>query len=117
MTVVAALGAALAVTAPPALAQDALYDRKQHLDSRISSLRNLIESAKEKEGVLSTEIAATGTEIEALEVDIAALSARVADLESDLARHRERLARLEERYREQTRHLKRLVREIGRAHV
>ena len=108
----AALGVAVAVTAPAALAHpDSLHDRQHQLENRISALRAHVSYAKEKEGVLSSQIAAASADIESLESDIGTLTAKVAALEADLARHRARLARLEERYREQSRHLKRLVRD------
>jgi murein DD-endopeptidase MepM/ murein hydrolase activator NlpD len=114
-TLVVLLGAALLAVAPAASAQDSIYDRKANLDSRISSLRDKIESAKEKEGVLTSEIKTASSDIELLEGDIDSLALRVAELEGVLARYRARLARLEEKYRYQTRHLNRLKRDHARA--
>jgi murein DD-endopeptidase MepM/ murein hydrolase activator NlpD len=109
------LGAALLVAIPTGAAQDSLYDRKSTLDNRISSVRDKIESAKAKEGVLSSEIQAASSDIASLEGDIDSLAVQIVELESDLARYRARLARLEEKYRYQTRHLNRLKRDHARA--
>jgi murein DD-endopeptidase MepM/ murein hydrolase activator NlpD len=109
------LGAVLLVAIPTGAAQDSLYDRKSTLDNRISSVRDKIEGAKAKEGVLSSEIKAASSDIASLEGDIDSLAVQIADLESDLARYRARLARLEEKYRYQTRHLNRLKRDHARA--
>jgi septal ring factor EnvC (AmiA/AmiB activator) len=111
----AALAAATVLGVPAALGQDSLYDKKNQLDSRITSVRNQIEAAKGKEGVLASEIEAADSDIESLESRIGTLSGRLEALEAELARHRDRLARLEERYREQTRTLERLVREHAAA--
>ncbi len=83
----------------------------QNLDGKINALRNQIASAKEKEGVLSGEIAAAGDGIVALEDDIGELSTEVSSLERELESHRARLGRLEARYAYQTRHVKRLDRD------
>lgn len=101
---VAALGASALVGVPGAPAQD-VHDRKDQIDARISSLQGAIAQAKEKEGVLSSEIAAASTEIDSLETDIGVLSERLAVLERELAAHRARLARLEARFEEQTKNL------------
>jgi murein DD-endopeptidase MepM/ murein hydrolase activator NlpD len=102
------------VAVPAAGGQDA-YDRKYQIDARISSLQSAIERAKEKEGVLSTEIAVASTEIDSLEGDISVLSDRLAVLERELAAHRARLARLEDRFEEQTRNLIHLRRQYDLA--
>ena len=104
----------LILATPGALGQS-LSERHESVQDRIAKLRGAIGEAKEKEGVLSDEIAAASDQIDSLEGDIDALAARVADLEADLARHRARLAALEERYREQTRHLNRLIRDHATA--
>jgi murein DD-endopeptidase MepM/ murein hydrolase activator NlpD len=108
---VAALVTAALVAGPIALGQD-VYDRKYQIDARISSLQGAIDRAKQREGVLSTEIATASTEIDSLEGDISVLSERLAVLESELAEHRARLARLEARFEEQTRHLIHLRRQF-----
>jgi murein DD-endopeptidase MepM/ murein hydrolase activator NlpD len=90
---------------------DSLHDRKESLDSRISNLRDRIEAAKGAEDVLSSQIEDTSSEIDGLEARIDALAGRLETLEAELVEHRARLAELEARYEEQTRHLKRLVRD------
>jgi murein DD-endopeptidase MepM/ murein hydrolase activator NlpD len=107
---VAALITAALVAGPIALGQD-VYDRKSQIDARISSLQSAIDRAKQREGVLSTEIAAASSEIDLLEGDISVLSERLAVLERELAAHRSRLARLEARFEEQTRNLIHLKRQ------
>jgi murein DD-endopeptidase MepM/ murein hydrolase activator NlpD len=107
-------GAALVLGAPSALAQS-LYDRQADLDTRVSGLREDIEAAKAKEGVLSTEIEAASTRIAALAGDIDALATRIAVLEEELAEHRARLARLEDLFMEQTRDLEHLKRQYATA--
>jgi murein DD-endopeptidase MepM/ murein hydrolase activator NlpD len=102
------------VAVPVAGGQD-VYDRKYQVDARISSLQSAIQRAKEKEGVLSTEIAVASTEIDSLESDISVLSDRLAVLESELAASRARLARLEARFEEQTRNLIHLRRQYDLA--
>jgi murein DD-endopeptidase MepM/ murein hydrolase activator NlpD len=102
------------VAVPAAGGQD-VYDRKYQIDARISSLQNAIDRAKEREGVLSTEIAVASTEVDSLEGDISVLSDRLAVLERELAAHRARLARLENRFEEQTRNLIHLRRQYDLA--
>jgi murein DD-endopeptidase MepM/ murein hydrolase activator NlpD len=102
------------VAVPAAGGQDA-YDRKYQIDARISSLQNAIDRAKEREGVLSTDIAVASTEIDSLQGDISVLSDRLAVLERELAAHRARLARLEDRFEEQTRNLIHLRRQYDLA--
>jgi murein DD-endopeptidase MepM/ murein hydrolase activator NlpD len=102
--------AALSLT-PGALGQNA-YDRKYQIDARISSLQSAIAHAKQREGVLSSQIANASTEIDSLEGDVSVLSARLAVLERELAAHRARLDRLEARFEEQTRNLIHLRRQL-----
>ena len=108
---VAALAVAALVAIPIALGQSA-YDRKYQIDARIASLQGSIDRAKQREGVLSSQIATASTEIDSLESDISVLSARLAVLERELAAHRARLARLEARYEQQTRYLIHLRRQL-----
>jgi murein DD-endopeptidase MepM/ murein hydrolase activator NlpD len=108
------LGAAVLVAAAGASGQS-VTDRRESLDGKISALRSQIDTAKQKEGVLSTEIAAASTDISSLEGDIGSLTTQVAALESELAAHRARLARLQARFEEQTRDLERLRRDHDEA--
>jgi murein DD-endopeptidase MepM/ murein hydrolase activator NlpD len=101
------LGAVLVLGVPSALAQT-VYDRQAEVNRKISGLREDIEAAKAKEGVLTSDIQAAGQRIEALSGDIGALSSLIAELESELAILRAKLSRLEARFEQQTRDLERL---------
>jgi murein DD-endopeptidase MepM/ murein hydrolase activator NlpD len=93
---------------PAALAQSP-SERKERIDRRISGLRDDIEAAKRKEGVLTSEIQAAGQRIDALGGDIGALTAVIDDLQADLAVHRERLTRLRARIKEQSKGIEHLM--------
>jgi murein DD-endopeptidase MepM/ murein hydrolase activator NlpD len=115
LTVLLVASAAVVALAVPAAPGQSLSDRKDALDSRISGLRDQIERAKVKEGVLTQDISAASSRIDAVAGDIEVLTAKVTALEQDLAAHRSRLARLEERLRDQTETLHRLIREHAAA--
>jgi murein DD-endopeptidase MepM/ murein hydrolase activator NlpD len=108
ITVLAAAAAVVALCVPVAFGQS-LWERKNAVDQRIDGLRDSIERAKAREGVLSTEISDASSQIDALAGDIDLLSNKVAALEADLAVHRSRLARLEAQLREQAATLQRLT--------
>ena len=110
IAVLLAAAAVIALCVPAAFGQS-LWDRKNAVDSRISGLRDSIERAKAKEGVLTSDISDASSQIDALNGDIDVLSTKLATLESDLAAHRSRLARLEAKLREQTATLERLTQE------
>jgi murein DD-endopeptidase MepM/ murein hydrolase activator NlpD len=98
-----------------AFAHESEHDRLHQVDGRIAALQSDIAAAKEREGVLSTEIAAATSDINSLESDIAALSDEVAALEQELAGLRSRLAALEARFEDQTKDLEHLRRQLGLA--
>ena len=102
-----AFAGVVALAVPAALGQS-LSDRQNDLNNKISGLRNSIEHAKHREGVLTSDISSASSQINVLAGDIGTLTAKLTALESDLAAHRARLSRLEDRYREQTDHLRRL---------
>jgi murein DD-endopeptidase MepM/ murein hydrolase activator NlpD len=108
ITVLAAAAAVVALCVPVAFGQS-LWERKDAVDQRIDGLRDSIERARAREGVLSTEISDASSQIDALAGDIGLLSDKVAALEADLAVHRSRLARLEAQLREQAATLQRLT--------
>jgi murein DD-endopeptidase MepM/ murein hydrolase activator NlpD len=108
IAVLVAASAVVALCVPVAFGQS-LWDRKNAVDQRIDGLRDSIDRAKAREGVLSTEISDASSRIDALAGDISVLSDRLAALESDLAAHRSRLSRLEARLREQAATLLRLT--------
>jgi murein DD-endopeptidase MepM/ murein hydrolase activator NlpD len=104
----AASAAVVALCVPVALGQS-LSDRQHALDTRISGLKDQIEQAKKREGVLTDDISAASTRIDLLAGNIDALTAKLVVLEHDLALHRSRLARLEARFRDQTKLLRHLT--------
>jgi murein DD-endopeptidase MepM/ murein hydrolase activator NlpD len=108
IAVLVAAAAVIGLCVPVAFGQS-LWERKNAVDSRISGLRDSIQRAKAKEGVLSTEISDASSRIDALNDNIGVLSDRLASLESDLAVHRARLSRLEERLRELAATIRRLT--------
>jgi murein DD-endopeptidase MepM/ murein hydrolase activator NlpD len=108
IAVLVAAAAVIGLCVPVAFGQS-LWERKNAVDSRISGLRDSIQRAKAKEGVLSTEISDASSRIDALNADIGVLSDRLTKLESDLAAHRARLARLEDRLRELAATIQRLT--------
>jgi murein DD-endopeptidase MepM/ murein hydrolase activator NlpD len=108
ITALIAASAVVALCVPVALGQS-LYDRKNAVDSRISGLRDSIQRAKAREGVLTSEISDASSRIDSLDGDITVLSDKLAVLERDLAAHRSRLARLQARLREQAATLRRLT--------
>jgi murein DD-endopeptidase MepM/ murein hydrolase activator NlpD len=102
----------LAILVPGASGQSA-WDQKRFLDSRIAGIQAQIAQAKDKEGVLTSEIEAASSRIGALEDKIAVLTDRLTKLENDLAAHRRQLERLEELYEEQTEQLIRLRKQLA----
>ena len=83
----------------------------ENLDGKISALRSKIASEKQKEGILSTQIAAASDDIHSLEGSIDSLSIQLASLESQLQASRARLTRVQEKLAVQTDHLHRLTRD------
>lgn len=93
----------------PATAGATLYDRQEQLESRIAALQGSIALAKEREGVLSSEIQSASADIGSLEGRIDVLSGVVAELQAELEASRARLAALEQKLAEQTARLEFLV--------
>jgi murein DD-endopeptidase MepM/ murein hydrolase activator NlpD len=94
---------ALATAAPLAVA--GLTTESEGIDTRIERLREEIERAKQRETVLTSDIAAAREQIDVIQGEVDALAAKVEALELELARHRARLEELRRLYAEQTRHL------------
>lgn len=92
-----------------------LQEKQEMVDGKMSSLRTKIEYAKNKEGILTNQIAAASSDISSLESDIGTLSGQLSTLEAELASARARLAVLEERFERQTRHLVRLRKDYSAA--
>jgi len=90
-----------------------VYDRKQSVDSKLSTLRDRIAASRERERELAAEIAAVTADIRSLEARVGDVSRRLEVLEHDLALHRSKLERLAELLRLQTRRFKFLERQYG----
>jgi murein DD-endopeptidase MepM/ murein hydrolase activator NlpD len=86
-------------------ASGGLYDRKQDLDSQISSLQSKLEQARAREASLSAEIASVSQRIQSLESEVGDVSTRLVALEEDLALHQRKLERLTELYELQSERL------------
>jgi murein DD-endopeptidase MepM/ murein hydrolase activator NlpD len=89
----------------PASGQDGIGARKQILDARIDVLAQKIDAAREREGILSSQIAVVTSKIHALQNDVDSASARLGQLEAVLALHQRKLDRLNQLYGVQTRKL------------
>jgi murein DD-endopeptidase MepM/ murein hydrolase activator NlpD len=92
----------LLLVVAPASAYDGAAERKAAIDGKIGTLQAKINAAREREGVLTSQIAAVTSKISALQDDVDAASARLGELESVLALHQRKLDRLNELYRIQT---------------
>lgn len=91
--------------AATAAGEPGIGERKAAVDSKIDRLQGKIDAAREREGVLSSQIAVVTARIRATQDDVDAASARLDGLESVLALHRRKLDHLNEVYRLQTRKL------------
>ncbi|MGZ8783802.1 MAG: hypothetical protein ACXWZB_09950, partial [Gaiellaceae bacterium] len=89
------------LVAGPALGQDAGRE-KERVDAKIDRLQDKIDAAREREGVLSSQIAEVTHEIRALEDDVGAAEARLDRLEGVLALHQRQLDNLNELFFTQT---------------
>lgn len=101
-----AIAAALAVVLliPSAGLSDPVVDR-QSIDAQIAELQAVIESAKGRETVLTSDLAAAAEQIDLVGAQADTLGARVAALETELGEHRSLLAELRTRYAAETRRL------------
>jgi murein DD-endopeptidase MepM/ murein hydrolase activator NlpD len=97
--------ACLLLVVAPAFGQEGIGERKQVIDARIDVLERKIEAAREREGVLTSQIAIVTSKIRALQDDVDSASARLDQLEDVLALHQRKLDRLNQLYRLQTRKL------------
>jgi murein DD-endopeptidase MepM/ murein hydrolase activator NlpD len=100
--IVSCLALVLLAAAP---ASGGLYDRKQDIDSKISSLQSKLEHARAREASLSAEIASVSRRIQTLEAEVGDVSTRLTALEEDLALHERKLERLTELYELQSERL------------
>ena len=85
----------------PALGQD-VEGKKRAVDSRIDRLQDKIDRAREREGVLSSQIADVTAKIRSLEDDVGAAESRLDRLEHVLALHQRKLDNLNELFFTQT---------------
>ena len=97
--------AGLLLIAPVASGQESASEQKQIVDGRINALERKIQAAREREGVLTSQIEEVTAKIDALQNDVDAASSRLGQLESVLALHQRKLDRLNELYALQTRKL------------
>ena len=97
--------ACLCFVAAPAFGLEGIGEKKKVLDARIDVLEEKIDAAREREGVLTSQIADVTSKIRALEDDVSVASSRLGQLESVLALHQRKLDRLNQLYRLQTRKL------------
>jgi murein DD-endopeptidase MepM/ murein hydrolase activator NlpD len=86
-------------------ASGGLYDRKQDIDSQISSLQSKLEQARARESSLSAEIASVSQRIQSLESQVGDVSTRLVSLEADLALHERKLEHLKALYELQSERL------------
>jgi murein DD-endopeptidase MepM/ murein hydrolase activator NlpD len=86
-------------------------DRKRAVDSRIGELQASIDRARERERLLTTEIAAVTSKIRVVQGDVDSAQSQLSKLEAVLALHQRRLERLTELYELQTRRLRFLKRQ------
>jgi murein DD-endopeptidase MepM/ murein hydrolase activator NlpD len=97
--------ASLLLVVAPAFGQEGISERKEVIDARIDVLQRKIDAAREKEGVLTSQIEVVTAKIRALQSDVDLATARLDQLEAVLELHRRKLDRLNELYALQTRKL------------
>jgi murein DD-endopeptidase MepM/ murein hydrolase activator NlpD len=81
-----------------------VYNRKQSVDARLSTLHARIARAEEQASRLSAEINSASSRIHALEGRVGDVSSRLVTLEADLALHQRKLDRLTALFRVETKH-------------
>ena len=89
------------VVAAPAAGED-VSSKRERIEHKIEHLRAKIAEAREREGILTDQIASVTNKIEALQDDVASASSRLSVLEDELIMHQTRLAQLTELYNLQT---------------
>ncbi|MEX2211486.1 MAG: peptidoglycan DD-metalloendopeptidase family protein [Gaiellaceae bacterium] len=100
----------LAGTAAGSRADDP-REQQAELNEKITSLRDRIAAANQREQVLSSQISLVTAKIRSLEDDVHRASNRLHAIESDLAVYRNKLAALTQLYRLQTANLNQLKRD------
>jgi murein DD-endopeptidase MepM/ murein hydrolase activator NlpD len=102
------------IVAAPAASQD-IESEKTRVDQRIAELQAEIDSANDREGVLTSQLSAVVDELQAAQSAVDEAQGSLDSLENELSRERLRLEKLTLRLQVQTRRLKRLQREYERA--
>ena len=113
LSVVAGLVLALGLAANAA-GQDPAAE-KARVDQRIADLQAEIGAAKDKEGVLTSQLSEVVDELRAAEEAVETAESSLSALEAELATERDRLAQITARLERQTKKLERLKREYRRA--
>jgi murein DD-endopeptidase MepM/ murein hydrolase activator NlpD len=98
-----ALVVALVLVAPAA--GDDLHGRKAAIDSRIAELNTHLETVRQREDRIRSEIAGVTDRIRTLEAQVGDVSTQLQTLQDDLALHQQRLAKLNELFEVRTRKL------------
>jgi murein DD-endopeptidase MepM/ murein hydrolase activator NlpD len=111
---VAAFALTLALAAPAAGQEDPAAE-KARVDQRIAELQTEVEAAKDREGVLTSQLSAVVSELRAAESAVDEAQGSLDQLEAELASERARLERLTALLEAQTQRLLRLQREYARA--
>jgi murein DD-endopeptidase MepM/ murein hydrolase activator NlpD len=103
------------VLATPAAGQDDPGAEKARVDARIAELRQEIDEAQSREGVLTSQLSEVVTELRAAQSAVDEAEGSLDQLEAELTSERARLERLTALLEVQTQRLLRLQREYGRA--
>ena len=98
-----ALVLALVLVAPAA--GDDLNRKKGAVDARIAHLNDHVQTVRQREDALRSQIAAVSSQIRSLEAHVGDVASQLQTLESDLSLHQQRLAKLNELYVARTRQL------------
>ena len=114
LSLLVALALLLLAAATPAAGED-IGGEKARVDARIAALEHEIGAAKEREGVLTSQLSAVAGELRSAQAAVAEAQGRVEQLEGRLAAERAELERLTTLLRTQTRRLVRLQTEYARA--
>jgi murein DD-endopeptidase MepM/ murein hydrolase activator NlpD len=112
---IAVCGLLVALTVAASASAQTPESDKASVDARIAALRAEIAAAKEKEGVLTTQLSEVVDELEAAQAAVDSAEASVSALEGELAAAQARLAELTARLERQTRRLERLRAEYEKA--
>jgi murein DD-endopeptidase MepM/ murein hydrolase activator NlpD len=109
------LGLAAGLAFAAAAGGQNIVDEKAAVDARIAALRAEIEAAKEREGVLTSQLSEVVAELEAAQSAVEEAEGSLDRLEAELATEKERLDELTALLRIQTRRLQLLQAEYARA--